>query len=127
MFVRFVSTIPDDQTGRPVGIFQAAYRLRDARDTPLYYEAIIREHLNWFSGNLQAPSRFSRARNTKASPIALCWFKPSVTMCIDRARELAYIVNELAFPVTTVTSNRPGMIVYEDDFQIAALPFRGKK
>ena len=127
MFVRFVSTFRDEQTGRPLGIFHAAATLRDAFDTPLYYETVLREHLKWFRDHLHVPSQFSRSRTTNAAPIALCWFKPSAANCIDRARELAYIVNELAFPVTMVTSRRPGIVVYEDGFQIAAVPFRRKR
>ena len=124
MYVRFVSTALDEHTGRPLGVFHAAYEVRDAFDTPHYYEAILREHLSWFNANLHVPTQFSRSRIADARPIALCWFKPSATKCIGRAREIASIVNELAFPVSMITSRRPGMVVYEDGLQIAAVPFR---
>ena len=124
MYVRFVSTFPDCHTGRPVGFFQAAGIVREDPETPGYIVDLLREHGDWFNANLARPSRFSKSRHPDAMAVALSWFLPTATECIERAREMAVLISECTFPISMITTSRPGIIVYRDAMQIAAIPYR---
>lgn len=39
---------------------------------------------------------------------------------------MAAILEEYGVPTRTLTTERPGYVVYEDDFQVVAEPFRGE-
>ncbi len=50
----------------------------------------------------------------------VCWFKDTATEWISVFREIVAILEDSGFRVATLTTDRPGMIVYEDDFQVVA-------
>ena len=86
-----------------------------------------KEILSWFDKNLPAPSRFSRSSKPNAHCVAISWFKPTALECIQKMKDLAGILYIHDIPVRIITTNQPGYVVYEDECQIAAQPFRGKK
>ena len=53
----------------------------------------------------------------------MCWFKPSATQHIARIREMVCILEQHGVFVHVFKTDRPGYIVYEDEFQIVAEPF----
>lgn len=55
--------------------------------------------------------------------MGLSWFKPTAEQHIQKAHELAAILSELGFVIEILKTDRPGYIVYEDEFQIVAEPF----
>lgn len=124
MYVRFVSSFPDWHTGRPLGVFMAARFIQESAETPGYVLDLLREHMDWFNINLERPTRFSKSNRPYAIEIAQCWFLPSAIEHIERARELAALLSEYTFPISMITTQRPGVIVYRDAVQIAAVPFR---
>jgi hypothetical protein len=54
----------------------------------------------------------------------VCWFKPEARDAISRVWQMADLVESIGIPVRVYLKHRPGTIVYEDDFQVAALPWR---
>lgn len=50
----------------------------------------------------------------------VCWFKDTATEWIAVFREMIAILEDSDFHVATLTTDRPGMIVYEDEFQVVA-------
>jgi len=84
----------------------------------------LNEIFEWFNERLPRPSRFSRTRNAnhKASR-CLAWFKDSAIDYIGFAREVVEILRQHEVVVETIFTERPGFIVYEDDFQVVAEPF----
>jgi hypothetical protein len=82
------------------------------------------EIFEWFNKRLPHPSKFSRTRNAshKASR-CLAWFRDSATDHIGLAREVVEILRQHDVVVETILTDRPGFLVYEDDFQIVAEPF----
>jgi hypothetical protein len=49
---------------------------------------------------------------------------PDAAECISKMRHLTMLVRMKGIHVRVITTNRPGYIVYEDPFQVAAIPFR---
>ena len=80
--------------------------------------AVLDDDLNWFQEHLPVPNDLRGGR-------ALCWFRPEAREVIARAWQLAKLVESAGIPVRVYRKVRPGTVVYEDDFQIAAVPWRG--
>jgi len=70
------------------------------------------------------PSRLSRSRRRTAHSSAICWFKDTAHGYIDRMRRLAALLDASGVHTRMITTRRPGCIVYEDEHQVAAVPFR---
>ena len=49
-----------------------------------------------------------------------CWFKDRATEWILLFRDIVAILEDADLEVATLTTSKPGMIVYEDDFQVVA-------
>jgi hypothetical protein len=56
-------------------------------------------------------------------PQAINWFKTAATLHISKMREFQTILERNGIDVEIMTTTRPGYIVYEDRFQVAAYPF----
>ena len=74
--------------------------------------------------------------NTSASPPcsttpapngAICWFKPQATQAIAHVRTLARALNEYDRPVQQLTTDLPGTVLYEDGWQLVAVPHRDRR
>ena len=123
MYLRFVIEKNDEESGRKKGLFIAMDEL--IQDSTLYdYEIKMPEDIyEWFKKNLRVPRVQSAQSNKYRKPMAISWFKSSATDHIEKMRQYAQILIEHGVLVTQVTSERPGKIVYEDQYQVAAIPF----
>ena len=66
----------------------------------------------------------SRTRNANHKQKgALSWFKDSAHAHLQRVRLLVALLESRGVVVEMITTERPGYVVYEDDFQIIAEPF----
>lgn len=124
MFVRFVIHKNDGDSGRRQGIFQAISELE--------YEGGLLEHeqrqydeiYEWFRHNLKKPRSFSRSSKPHAKNVALSWFKDTAVEHLAKMHALSQILNAHGIIVEVLRTNRPGYIVYEDQLQVAAEPFK---
>ncbi|MBB4634076.1 hypothetical protein [Longimicrobium terrae] len=127
MYVRFVVDKIDQYSGIELGIFQAAFRLWRAGRLAPHEEvwwAEIRRRLNL---ELEEPDRFARSRRPGARELAVSWFKASAAQQIALAREVCALLAQHEVATRMLTTDRPGYIVYEDDHQVAAEPFRPER
>jgi hypothetical protein len=123
MYVRFVIHQNDPDSGRRQGLFQAL--------TDLDREGVLEEHeidlydevYDWFKGNLKKPRSFTRSSKPHAKKVALSWFKSSATEHIAKMRILSHILDAHGIAVDVLQTARPGYVVYEDEYQVAAEPF----
>ncbi|WP_415891175.1 hypothetical protein ACMXYV_07590 [Neptuniibacter sp. SY11_33] len=124
MYIRFVVAEIDEDSGREMGIFTAGGILHE--DGELYdYEIRHRkEILSWFSSNLNVPDVQASESNYYSKPGAISWFKSSATIHISKMREYVQILESHDVAVKQLVTERPGNVVYEDDFQVAAIPFK---
>lgn len=124
MFVRFVVPERDEESHCLTGVFQAAFSLRDCgllnTDEERRFEAIRL----WFNCHLPVPSRFTRRRGRQARRQAVCWFKAEAGECLGKVQELRVLLERQGIPTRRLRSERPGYVVYEDQLQVAAVPFR---
>ena len=126
MFVRFIIGEKHAASGVPQGVFSVAYYLRTCHETPPWQTAELTRTLGWFNTNLRAPRRFNRTKSKgyyHRNGMAISWFKPEATEHIAKIREVGVILEDHGYAVEMIKTLNPGYIVYEDEFQVAAIPF----
>ncbi|MDB5326255.1 MAG: hypothetical protein JWM57_1824 [Phycisphaerales bacterium] len=123
VFVRFVTTTIDRDSYRRTGLFQAIGDLVDQNELHDYQLEEIRALRRWFGDKLDAPDRFSRSQKSGAAPKAISWFKSTATEHVSQMHVMCRILNEHGIATEMITTTRPGYIVFEDEFQVAAVPF----
>ena len=110
MYLRFVFAEAEPKTRRRLGILRDGHSVCRGADevTSIYV---------WLNAHLPIPPKtsFSGAR-------ALCWFKTDARECIERVRELAFLLEKRGKRIWQVYSRNPGLITYEDEHQIVAVP-----
>lgn len=121
MYIRFVVHKLDEDAFVEKGLFSAMGDLV-YHDVLYKYEDKLRiEIATWFSKNLDVPEAFTSRKKIKLK--AISWFKESAKIHIDQMRAYAQILEAHDVLVKQIMTKKPGKIVYEDDFQIAAIPF----
>jgi glutathionylspermidine synthase len=124
MFVRFVIHKNDEDSGRRQGLFQALSDL-EYEDVLLPHEqAQYDEIYEWFRKRLKKPRSLTRSSKPHAKKVALSWFKDTAVEHIAKMHALAQILQAHGVIVHTLRTERPGYVVYEDAFQVAAEPFK---
>jgi hypothetical protein len=124
MFIRFVVSEIDFDSGRRRGLFQAVAQLRESSDISAADRALLDEIAEWFSKNLDKPTELSISSRPHGKAQAISWFKDSASTHIRKMRQFASVLQSYDIVVETITTRRPGYIIYEDDFQVAAYPFK---
>lgn len=118
-YFRFVVTWHKGSKKHQLGIMRSAGRLRDTQQTTYDDEQALRAVVRWFHRNLAAPARLNKVA-------AIFWFKPHVageTELWANLTEMVRLLQKYRYNVEIVSTTRPGKIVYDDDFQVAAIPF----
>lgn len=123
MYVRFVTHQIDSDSGRRKGLFAAAKALRESGRLSEVDEARLNVAQGWFNENLPVPTRFSVSRRPHSQNQAISWFRDTATEAIDRIRDYAAVLEDYGIVVEMIRTTRPGFVVYEDDWQVAAYPF----
>lgn len=116
MYLRFVVGTASEPASSLTGVIIWLDELRWCRDVEHYDVDFADELLDWFDDHLPVPP-YSRQR---WSSNAVCWFKDSATDMIDRVRDAIALLENNDRPVRHLVTDRPGMILYEDDFQVVA-------
>jgi hypothetical protein len=124
MFIRFVINNNDPDSGKRQGLFQAISELKSAGRLLPYEQLLYDEIYDWLRHNLKKPRNLSKSSKPHAKNVAISWFKDSAKKHIDKMRSLVNILNSHGVVTEMIRSGRPGYIVYEDEFQIAAEPFK---
>ncbi|RYE10215.1 MAG: hypothetical protein EOP22_05670 [Hyphomicrobiales bacterium] len=76
-----------------------------------------------FNKHLPVPDRLSRSAKAHPQGVALSWFKDHAVEPIAQMRNIASILEAYGTSTEMIWTERPGYIVYEGAFQIAAEPF----
>ncbi len=120
MFLRFVVGSDSDNAAWLTGIFTITRILDD--DGALYPHESERLSalFDWFNENLPCPPFGQKLATGDWTRNAVAWFRPEAKSVISRMWDLVAILREHGVPVRLVTSNRPGKIVYEDNYQVVA-------
>jgi hypothetical protein len=119
-YVRFVIGRKDDNSHVEQGIFQAAGTALKSQNITGAEASHLNELQTWFSENLERPAAFGRGRLR----LGVCWFKTASTKHISRIWEMVNVLERHGIYVKKIRTDRPGYIVYEDEWQVVAEPFR---
>lgn len=119
-YVRFVIGRKDDDSHVEQGIFQAAAQAVEWQSITGSDADELNELRAWFSENLEKPTSFGRDKLR----LGICWFKTGSTEHISRIWEMVQILERNGIYVKKVRTDKPGYVIYEDEWQLVAEPFR---
>jgi hypothetical protein len=123
-YLRFVVARTNEDSGVREGLFQAAGRLSRAANLTTFEQTQLETIVQWFSKNLNKPTRFTRTRNASHKRTrGLAWFKDTASEHLRRIREATLVFEEQGIVVECIETDKPGYVVYEDEFQVVAEPF----
>jgi len=80
----------------------------------------MRRLLNWFNEHLCAPERVFYRPHRKAAVSGVCWFRSSSQEHVSKGRYLAWLLEDIGYPITEMRSRSPGRILWNDPHQIVA-------
>lgn len=114
-YLRFAIGERDPYSDRRQGIFHASYHLRQALAEDDAVRAAIDDELAWFGDHLAVPDIDRDG--------AIFFFKAGATECTRRIWNLAHLLRSQGLTVEMQVVENPGRIVYQDEDQVAAVPW----
>jgi hypothetical protein len=119
-YVRFVIGREDDESHVEQGIFQAAAQALEWQNITGSDADELNKLRAWFSENLIKPTSFGRDKLRRG----ICWFKTGSTEHISRIWEMVHILERNGIYAKKIRTDKPGYVIYEDEWQLVAEPFR---
>ena len=125
-YLRIVTSAVDADSHVSQGVFQTAYDLRDAGALDEHEDIWFSEVVGWFGKNLRIPSRshFRLPYYSREFNRVISWLKESAQEHISRLHQVAAMLQYHRVPTRVLKTSVPGRVVYEDKYQIGAVPFR---
>jgi len=125
MYLRFESYLRDSDYNYRLGIFQAAFALRDNEAVADYAREGMRCDIDWFKECLPSPDDyyFEVRRFARTEKLGVCWFKYQASEMVRRAFSMKIRLEQWGYPITVLKSRRPGRIKYQDDYQVVVNPY----
>lgn len=118
--IRFVVGRKDEDSHVEQGVFQAAARAIELGTITGTDADELNSLRTWFNENLEKPNSFGRGKHSSG----ICWFKVEASEHIARIWQMARILERHGIYVKKIKTDKPGYLVYEDDWQVVAEPFR---
>jgi hypothetical protein len=119
-YIRFVIGRKDEESNVELGIFQAVAQALEWQTITGSDADELNELRAWFSDNLEKPTSFGRDKVRRG----ICWFKTTSTEHISRIWEMVQILERNGIFVKKIRTDKPGYMIYEDEWQLVAEPFR---
>jgi hypothetical protein len=127
-FVRFVvPTWIHRESQAPIGVLGAAYELMRQDTVSHELRSELERWIAWFEKSLPVPDRFNRTRSKgwqHRETRGISWLRTSAVEHVNAMEKLAACVTRCGHATTAVRSQRVGYLVYEDELQVVAEPFR---
>lgn len=117
MLLRFQGQQPNLGTASKLGIFQLAL---DRPDLPKYAFDELQTNMAWLRQHLKSPEILDEDEHYRA----IAWFKPEAHEPLERIWAIKAVLEEFGYPIDLVKTTTPGQVIYEDEWQIIAKPFR---
>ena len=115
-YIRFQTSVLCARARRPLGIFRATGVLQTEGRIEAHFTNLVEKSLDWFSSNLTSPPINETEKN------CVFWFCANQAQMVAEIWDLVSVLEMHDVNVTQVRTDDPGMIVYRDEFQVAALP-----
>ena len=119
-YIRFVVDHKDEDSHVEQGVFQAVARALEWNTITGHDAAQLNELEAWFGKNLGKPTSLGRDKLRRG----ICWFKTDATEHISRIWEMVQILERKGIYVKKIRTDNPGYVIYEDEWQLVAEPFR---
>jgi hypothetical protein len=116
MYLRFVAGTESEGARNQNGIFTELQILKEDNKLFNYQIEYLEDTFKYFNDNLPIPP-YSRKSIPKD---AVAWFKASAKVFISRMWDLVAILEENEVNTRVLKTDKPGMILYEDEFQVVA-------
>ncbi len=123
MLIRYVTNWVDTDSQEAAGLFMAAQSLEDSGRLVGEDHEKLRGLDRWFDKNLKSPARLRRSRKPHRQNKAISWFRETATTHLVHAEAMMSLLVRYGLSFRAVHTNRPGYVVYEDNFQVVAEPF----
>jgi hypothetical protein len=120
-YLRFTLLQRCAESKRKLGALVGAHDLRDDGDLSADEHEQLRCLLGWFNRYLEVPGVLSEPGNHRA----LCWFKPQAREPLRRMWALREIYRAQGIIIEVHRTCDPGIVLYEDGWQVVAKPRRG--
>jgi hypothetical protein len=122
-FLRFTVLAQDEDSARKSGILVVAAKLRDHGELTIDEHSQLRRLLDWFNTNLHVPPVLVDNQNRRA----LSWFKSQAEKPLGHMWSLVEILERHGIHVELHKTRNPGIVLYEDGWQIVAKPHRSTR
>jgi len=124
--VGFITARRHWSSGVPSGLFHSASALEDNADVPLADRRALDDIMVWFKVNLPVPDSFT-VHEDQWRTKGISWFRDSASEHISRMRGMAAILERNDVPTQMITAKVVGRIIYQDEFQVVAMPDDGTR
>jgi hypothetical protein len=94
--------------------------LRDEGRLFRHEEVLLEATYEWLNAHLPCPPFSEKLRNGEWTRDAVSWFHADAGEVLRRIWDIVAILKEHDVPVRFVATQRPGKIVYKDEYQIVA-------
>jgi hypothetical protein len=120
MFVRFVVGTDAENAAWLTGVVTEARLLRDAGKLYDYESGRLEAIYDWLNEHLPCPPFDKKLRRGEWTRDAVAWFRADAKGPIQRMWDIVAILREHGITVRIVSTERPGKVVYEDEYQVVA-------
>lgn len=119
-YTKFIALLleEDDQE---TGFLTAAYQLQEDGILEEEVHQALRKNLHWIEQNLPKRPDFPQNQNEASSPMS--WLKDTATEHLETMQHIQQILEDNDVLVEVLEVESPGKIIYEDEWQIVAMPF----
>jgi hypothetical protein len=119
-YIRFVVGREDEDSHVEQGVFHGARLAIDWGQVTGTDADLLCEVRAWFNENLERPTAFGR----DTLRLGICWFKADSKEHIAKIWEMVHILERNGIFVKKIRTTKPGYVIYEDEWQLVAEPFR---
>ena len=125
MFIRFIVKYFNRQTNREeTGIFRAADYVRDFSEIGAPEKENLQKLIYWFDENLPVPEFYDDPAKRSEQQHTYFWFKSGASRFLEKMNALVMILEANGIKVEKLNAAEiPGKLVFEDECQIAVVPF----
>lgn len=123
MYLRFVTLKNHATSMKPTGVFAALYELEQRGMLEAHELKWFRIVVSWFNDNLRPPDLSVHGKRGVNEDRAVCWLRSTAVEHIGRMHQLCALLAHKDIATEIIRTAKPGYIVYEDDVQVAAVPF----
>ena len=126
-YIRFVVPQVNPESKTLLGFLHGAAALIEEGKQPEYIIQSIEDEISWFNRNLNEPDCYKQNMGINNIERGVCWFKPTAIEHLQHGWNLVALLDDAGIAIRFVTSEDPGAIIWEDEYQVVAKPWRRHK